>query len=237
MFKKPVAPMRLTLRALAHLLGYPNAELRAQVPELLAAMRAEQALGAGRLQELTLLAQTLTAPDPYDVEERYVNTFDCSRRTALLLFEHVHGDSRERGQALVDLLQTYERAGLHYDGKELPDHLPVVLEFASTQAPELARSFLAEMAHILNALFSALVATQSPYASAIAAVLELAGVQAQTVDLPPEPDRDEEWSEPPAFDGMGMAGQRRPDSRAHRKPPEIRFAETEDAAQTEGAVQ
>jgi nitrate reductase delta subunit len=237
MFKKPEIPMQYTLRALARLLSYPDAELREQVPALLAAMREEAALAPARLQELAALARHIAAADAYEVEERYVGTFDCSRRTSLLLFEHVHGDSRERGQALVDLLQTYERAGLHYDGKELPDHLPVVLEFASTQAPELARSFLAEMAHILNALFSALVAAESPYASAIAAVLELAGEQAQTVDIPPEPDRDEDWGEPPAFDGIGMAGQRRPDSRAHRKPPEIRFVTAEDAAQPEGVVQ
>lgn len=237
MLKKTVPTMQRTLRALARLLGYPNAELRFQVPLLLDAMRQERALGAGRLRELALLAQCITAPDPYEVEERYVNTFDCSRRASLLLFEHVHGDSRDRGQALVDLLQTYERAGLHYDGKELPDHLPVVLEFASTQPPELARAFLGEMAHILNALFTALVQDASPYASAVAAVLELAGERAQTVDIPEEPELDEAWGEPPAFDGTRLGGQGRASARASRKPPEIRFVDADEAPQSEGALQ
>jgi nitrate reductase delta subunit len=77
-------------------------------------------------------------------------------RTSLHLFEHVHGDSRDRGPAMIDLAQTYEKAGLYLAEGELPDYLPVVLEFASTQPPREARAFLGEMAHILNAIFSAL---------------------------------------------------------------------------------
>ena len=78
-------------------------------------------------------------------------------------------------------MQTYEKAGLQFQAEELPDHLPVVLEFASTQPPEVAKEFLGEMAHILNALFTALVARNSPYASVLAAVLELAGERAEAV--------------------------------------------------------
>ncbi|MET5021328.1 nitrate reductase molybdenum cofactor assembly chaperone, partial [Burkholderia pseudomallei] len=76
--------------------------------------------------------------------------FDRGRSTSLHLFEHVHGDSRDRGPAMIDLAQTYEKAGLHLGPAELPDYLPVVLEFASTQPPKEARAFLAEMTHILN---------------------------------------------------------------------------------------
>ena len=210
MFKKTPETMRLTLRALARLLAYPGAELRAQMPALIDALQTEQALPAARIAELQALAQQICAMDAYEAEGRYVDTFDRGHRTSLHLFEHIHGDSRERGPALIDLTQTYERAGLYLDAQELPDHLGVVLEFASTQPTAVAREFLAEMAHILNALFSALQAKASPYASVLAAVLEAAGETAQAVAIAPEPDMDEAWAEPEAFDGCATKGQNRP---------------------------
>ena len=73
------------------------------------------------------------------------------------MFEHVHGDSRDRGPALIDLGQTYQKSGLMLGAEELPDHLCVVLEFASTQPPQVAQDFLAEMAHVLTTIFSALL--------------------------------------------------------------------------------
>ena len=161
--------------------------------------------------------------DPFEAEARYVETFDRGRATSLHLFEHVHGDSRERGPALVDLQQTYERSGLAFvaDG-ELPDHLTVVLEFASTQPGDVAREFLGEMAHILNAIFSALRDRESPYASVIAGVLEIAGHKVQPVPVADEPAIDESWAEPPAFDGCSTRGQARPGTpqpiRIVRKP-------------------
>ena len=97
-----------------------------------------------------------------------------------------------------------------FDANELPDHLPVVLEFASTQPPEIAQEFLGEMVEILNAIFSALVHKDSPYASVIAAVLEVAGAKAHAVAIDPEPDMDETWMEPEAFIGCSTKGQSRP---------------------------
>ena len=210
MFKKTPESMRLTLRALARLLAYPDAELRAQMPALIDALQAEQALPAARVTELQALVQQVCAMDPYEAEARYVDTFDRGRQTSLHLFEHIHGDSRERGPALIDLLQTYERAGLQFSAPELPDHLPVVLEFASTQPPEVACGFLGEMAHILTSLFSALVARESPYASVIGAILEIAGQQVQAVPVPEEPEIDDSWDEPVAFDGCSTRGQAKP---------------------------
>ena len=217
MFKKTPETMRLTLRALARLLAYPGAELRAQMPALIDALQTEQALPAARIAELQALAQQICAMDAYEAEGRYVDTFDRGHRTSLHLFEHIHGDSRERGPALIDLTQTYERAGLYLDAQELPDHLGVVLEFASTQPAALAREFLGEMTHILNALFTALLQRQSPYASVIAAILEAAGEKAQAVPLAPEPDMDEAWAEPEPFDGCTNQGQNRPSPQTVRK--------------------
>jgi nitrate reductase delta subunit len=203
--------MTYTLRALAHLLRYPDDTLRAHLGELRAALRAEGALSAARLAEIDVLSERLERAPALRSEAEYVEIFDRGRRTALHLFEHVHGDSRDRGQAMIDLAQTYERAGLVMADGELPDHLPVVLEFASTQPPLQARDFLRETAHIVRVIFSALLERRSPYASVLAAVLDLTGEKADPVSLPAEPDLDESWAEPEAFGGCSTAGQARPD--------------------------
>ena len=201
---------RLTLRVLSALLRYPDAAFRDAVPDLVQALDVERALPASRLTELTSLLHQFETMDPFETEARFVETFDRGRATSLHLFEHVHGDSRDRGPALVDLGQTYERAGLAFEGDELPDHLSVVLEFASTQPPDVARAFLNEIVHILNAVFSALRERGSPYASVIAAVLELAGQKAQAVPVEADQALDEAWAEPPAFDGCSSVGQASP---------------------------
>ena len=211
-FKKAEQPRRLTLRVLAALLSYPDAQLRQALPELSRALDEERALSASRLAELHALMRELGRADAYETEARYVETFDRGRASSLHVFEHVHGDSRDRGPAMVDLLQTYERAGLKLEPTELPDHLTVMLEFASTQPPAIAREFLAEVAHIVNTVFSTLLSRGSPYASVIAAVLELAGERPQAVAAVPDEPIDDTWAEPPAFDGCASRGQSRPDA-------------------------
>jgi nitrate reductase delta subunit len=202
--------MAHTLRALAWLLRYPDAELRAAAGAIGAALHDEGALAAGRLAELDALVRRLAAAPGLRAETEYVELFDRGRRTALHLFEHVHGDSRDRGPAMVDLAQTYDRAGLQLMPGELPDYLPVVLEFASTQPPAQAREFLRETAHIVQAIFSALLERGSPYASVLAAVLDLAGERAQKVEVAAEPAIDDSWAEPEAFGGCTSKGQSRP---------------------------
>jgi len=206
---KPVT-MAYTLRALAWLLRYPDAEVRAALPELRRALHDDAALESGRRAELDALMDRLGGAGAMRTEAEYVELFDRGRRTALHLFEHVHGDSRDRGPAMVDLAQTYERAGLLFAPSELPDYLPAVLEFASTQPSGQAREFLREIAHIVRTIFSALLERQSPYASVLAAVLDLAGERAERVDLPAEPLLDESWAEPEAFGGCSSQGQSRP---------------------------
>ncbi len=201
---------RYSLRALARLLAYPDAQLRADLAPLIAAIDEEAVVPAARRAELRALAADLVRRDPLEVEARYVETFDRGRATSLHLFEHVHGDSRDRGPAMIDLVQTYEKAGLYLGPEELPDHLGVVLEFASTQPPALAKAFLGEVAHILNAIFSALLKRESPYAAVVAAVLELAGQKAEAVPFKADEALDEAWAEPEAFDGCATRGQNRP---------------------------
>jgi nitrate reductase delta subunit len=201
---------RHTLRALALLLGYPDAALRGVLPQLADAIDAEAALPKARRAELRAFAGEMQRLDPIDLEARYVELFDRGRATSLHLFEHVHGDSRDRGPAMIDLTQTYEKAGLFLGPHELPDHLCVVLEFASTQPPAVAREFLGEMAHILNAIFSALRKRDSRYASVLAAVLELAGHKAEAVPIVDDAPIDESWAEPEAFGGCNSNGQAAP---------------------------
>lgn len=210
MFKLKRQSHALTLRVLARLLNYPDAQTLLHLPEMAEALDQEGVLPAARRDEIRQLMDEMLRADRYALEARYVDTFDRGRATSLHLFEHVHGDSRERGQAMVDLLQTYEQAGLAMHAGELPDHLAVVLEFASTQPREQAQSLLREVAHLLNAIFSALLRRQSPYASVVAAALELAGEKPQAVALESELPLDEAWAEPPAFDGCSRGGQARP---------------------------
>ena len=208
--RKTPKTARYSQRALAALLRYPDATLRAALPEIVQALRDEAVVAEPRLDEIEALACRLAAADPYETESAYVETFDRGRRTSLHLFEHVHGDSRDRGPAMTDLIKTYEDAGLFLGEGELPDFLPVVLEFASTQPSAVAREFLGEMVHILNAVFTALRERDSAYASVVAAIIELAGGTAASVPIEADPGIDDAWAEPPAFDGCSTAGQARP---------------------------
>ncbi len=216
---KPTPRMGTTLRVLSRLLSYPDAELRAHLDELRVALDAEPALSPGRRAELVALLDQLARADALEAEADYVALFDRGRGTSLHLFEHVHGDSRDRGPAMIDLARTYAQAGLHLAPHELPDYLPVVLEFASTLAPAAARDFLAETAHILDALFGVLCRRRSAYASVLGALLELAGEEADaapfaTEAAPVAEDADEDvdgsWAEPPVFDGCSLRGQAGP---------------------------
>ena len=206
----PPRAMGKSLRVLAALLGYPDAQMRSDLPEMRGLLRDEGALSRPRRGELDALMDTLRQADPLEAEAAYVELFDRGRATSLHLFEHVHGDSRERGPAMIDLAQTYEKAGLILAEGELPDYLPAVLEFVSTQPPREARAFLGEMAHIFNAIFGALQQRDSAYASVLGALLELAGEKANPIKPAAEAPLDESWAEPMVFDGCSTQGQAKP---------------------------
>ena len=199
-----------TLRVLARLLSYPDPTLRKNLPAMRDALHGERAVSPARLAELDTLIDSISRGTALDVEADYVQLFDRGHATSLHLFEHVHGDSRERGPAMIDLAQTYEKANLFLAEGEMPDFLPVVLEFTSTQPAREARAFLAEMAHIFNVIFAALQQRNSAYASVLGALLELAGEKAQPVQIAPEEPIDAVWEEPVVFDGCSSKGQARP---------------------------
>jgi nitrate reductase delta subunit len=169
--------MTRTLKALSALLSYPSVALQGAAREIGAVLAAEGVLSPAVADGIAPLLAELAARDVYALEEEYVFLFDRSRSLSLNLFEHVHGESRDRGQAMVDLLETYRAGGFELGGAELPDHLPVLLEFLSTRPLAEARETLADAAHILAALAHRLKGRDSAYAAVFDALVELAAEQ------------------------------------------------------------
>lgn len=164
-----------TLKALSLVLSYPTAELQAAMSEIGGALAAETRLTGQARRELRPLVEALGQGDLYELQERYVALFDRSRTLSLNLFEHIHGESRDRGGAMVDLLEMYRAGGFEPTGWELPDHLPLLLEFLATRPEAEARETLEEAAHILEALDARLTRRESAYAAVFAALLQIAG--------------------------------------------------------------
>lgn len=169
-----------TLKALSLMLSYPTRELQEAMPEIGGVLAAESRLTAAARRDLRPLVEVLGSGDVYDLEEAHVVLFDRSRSLSLNLFEHVHGESRDRGGAMVSLLESYRQAGFEPATSELPDHLPVLLEFLAIRSPGEAQEVLADAAHILEALTARLVKRQSPYAAVFAALLQISGATADS---------------------------------------------------------
>jgi nitrate reductase molybdenum cofactor assembly chaperone NarJ/NarW len=196
--------MKRTLRTLSVLLGYPSAELQAAIPDLRAALAEEGVLPRGARRRLEPLFARLETYDLLDSQAHYSELFDRSRSLSLNLFEHVHGDSRERGQAMIDLGEQYLARGFLLDSAELPDFIPVFVEFASCLPPAEAREMLGEPAHVLAALEARLSERGTPYAAVFGALLAVAGARPDRSALAEleasaphdDPARiDEEWEE------------------------------------------
>jgi nitrate reductase delta subunit len=166
--------MKRTLKVLSALLSYPSADLQAAVPALCAALDAESRLPQKNRDRLDRLLEEIATRDLYDLQERYVLLFDRTRSLSLNLFEHVHGESRDRGQAMVDLMALYEGHGLAMAGGDLPDHLPLFLEFLSEVSEAEARGLIAETTHILEAIRLRLKKRKVPYSSVFSCVQVLA---------------------------------------------------------------
>jgi nitrate reductase delta subunit len=198
--------MAKTFKILSALLSYPTQEVQEAAPLLRRELRQEGLLSPSAESKIVELVDAVEAADLYDLQERYVDLFDRGRSLSLYLFEHVHGESRDRGQAMIDLKSLYERRGLAIDSRELPDYLPLFLEFLSMLPFDEARRLLGQTAHIVEALAGRLEKRKSPYAQALRAALELAThaevlPQSVIVPEPAEADShdlaalDAEWEE------------------------------------------
>lgn len=187
--------------ALSILLEYPNARQQALLSEL------HDHLDAHQQDKLAPLFSYLRAqPDLITLQEDYVTTFDRRAAHSLHLFEHIHGESRDRGQAMVDLHEEYQRYGLALDTSELPDYIPLFLEFLAQIPRDDATELLGDAVHVLARIGNKLDEAGSAYACVFNTLCELTPVAPQPLPDPPEGDMEEAMvTFGPGTDGMEPA--------------------------------
>lgn len=206
-----------THKALSALLSYPTKELKEAADEIQSVIIKESLAPAWALKKLERLIKDLKALDLYELQERYVFLFDRTRSLSLHLFEHVHGESRDRGQAMVDLKTLYAEGGLDIDASELPDFLPLFLEYLSTRPADEARTLLAEPLSVIAALKERLAKRKTPYAAIFSVLVAMAGEEpatSQLNELRKAPDDDPNdfaaldaaWEDQPVTFGPGEKG-------------------------------
>lgn len=183
-------PESMAYKWLSALLCYPEQELLDALPHM------RQSLGelpslAPQQQALALFLDHMQSRSLRQLQETYVATFDRSSRQALYLFEHIHGEARDRGAAMVDLLEEYRRYGFELGDDELPDYLPALLEFFSQIPPEDAQRLLGEAVHVIAHIANQLHSSMSPYAALLDAAVSLSTVLPQALTVPPVRDMDE----------------------------------------------
>lgn len=194
----------LLFRAMSALLSYPSQDVRQALPEITQVVRTSGLVAPRERQALLDLIDELAQGELLELEERYVDLFDRGRALSLNLFEHLHGDSRDRGEAMVDLKRLYAQEGLELSANELPDYLPVLLEYLSCRELTEARAMLGDCAHILTTIARSLIARRSGYAAVLQALLVIAGeAPIDATNIPPVKERrdalDRDWAEQPAF--------------------------------------
>jgi nitrate reductase delta subunit len=205
-----------TFRALGALLTYPEAPLLDALGQIRSCI-AEEGLVAGPVQAgLDRLIDRLGSTDLMSLQEDYVALFDRTRSVSLYLYEHLHGESRERGQAMARLASVYRFHGFEIEARELPDYLPLVCEFLSLIDLKRSRTILADAVTILEALRTRLEERGTPYAAvpaALAALADRAPDRKLLADMlardPAEEDdpdaTDAAWAEEPVVFGPGAA--------------------------------
>ena len=172
-------------RILSALLLYPEGDLVAALPELEAGLIPQM-----RVRVAPLLIH-LAENDLITLQQEYVQTFDRTPSHSLHLFEHIHGESRDRGQAMVDLMEEYKKHGLQMQGDELPDFVPLFLEFLSQLDDGEAGRLLGDAVHVLAFIGRKLAANGSPYAGVFDVLEGLSPVAAEALSEPPIKDMDE----------------------------------------------
>jgi nitrate reductase delta subunit len=206
--------MTKIFKATSALLSYPTAELQQATGEISETIETAHAIPARIRSQLHKLLIELATGDLYDLQERYVLLFDRTRSLSLHLFEHVHGESRDRGQAMIDLKNLYEKGGLSISASELPDFVPLFLEFLSTQPLAQACELLGQPAHIFSALAERLRKRNSSYEAVFRALVALASAkpkeeQVSALLQEPDPDAtdlaalDKAWEDEPVNFGPG----------------------------------
>lgn len=165
----------LQCRLLGALLHYPGDDLAEAMPEIGPSLLGNPRISGAARRELEAFFTYWRERDLLTLQENYVAQFDRGRVTSLYLFEHVYGESRDRGQAMVDLMQTYERSGIYLAPGELPDYLPAFLEYVSVLPEPEGVARLKDIEHLLQAIDAGLAKRGSPYAGLTRALLWLTG--------------------------------------------------------------
>ncbi|GHF22256.1 nitrate reductase molybdenum cofactor assembly chaperone [Kordiimonas sediminis] len=203
-----------TFKIIGLLLSYPKEDMQIHVDELIETVSEEKLVPRAVERNLLEFMDKLANRNLLEIQEEYVATFDRSRGHSLYLFEHIHGESRDRGQAMVDLIGHYKSRGLELNVRELPDYLPMFLEFLSLCNPKEAQELLGEVVHIIAAVGAKLKAKGNDYHIVFKALASLTKAeinkdfvkQALAEDAARDDSfeaLDKEWEDTPAFDGTG----------------------------------
>lgn len=206
----------ITFKAIGALLDYPTPELQVAADEIEQALAEERALPPSELDSIRAFIDRLRCSDVMDLQEYWIGLFDRSKRLALHLYEHSYGESRDRGQAMVNLALTYRMNGFELNAAEMPDYLPLFLEFLSVIPEVHARRYLTDAIEIIEALRIRLEERDSTYAALIGALVTLASRQADEDEVeailagePQDPQDleqlDREWAEEPVDFTAGSA--------------------------------
>jgi nitrate reductase delta subunit len=165
--------MLKTYRILSLLLTYPNEEIYNFLPQVNSSLREEKLLNSDSVTSIDAFVDFFTQKPLAFWQEFYVQLFDYSKSASLYLFEHVHGDSKDRGQAMVDLIDLYKENGLQINQPELPDYLPVFLEFLALQTQSKAEDYLSEVIDIVGFIHRKLEEKDNPYKYLLSAAIQL----------------------------------------------------------------
>lgn len=206
-----------SFRVLAHLLAYPQMELHQHIDELKSVLVEEAFLKGKPLRNLLTFMDEFAASDLILLQEQYVELFDRGRAHCLHLFEHVHGESRFRGQAMIDLADRYAAKGLAIGTGELPDYLPLMLEFVSISTADEGLPLLQQAAPVIATIGEKLNRQKSGYGAVMVAIVALSGIKISQAELQKAADAalpdiqtldelDEQWKEPEAFSGAPDCG-------------------------------
>ncbi len=192
----------ISLKVIARLLDYPEQALFDHQQALVEALEPASELDLHHSAKLILFIRRFCARPLLDVQAEYCELFDRGRATSLLLFEHVHGESRDRGQAMVDLMAQYREAGLEIDSRELPDFLPLYLEYLASRSKEQAAEGVQDIAPILALLGARLLQRESPYAVLFDLLLVLSGSDVQAQALTSQVAKETRDDTPQALDAV-----------------------------------
>lgn len=171
------------LKVISRLMDYPSADVQQHAAELSSVIATAREISPSMRGQLQVLLNDVYLGDLMDAQEAYTTLFDRGRSLSLLLFEHVHGESRDRGQAMVDLMALYEDNGFAIDTRELPDYIPLYLEYLARRPEMEAREGLADVSHILGMLSARLQERESPYAALFDALLMISGAKVDLGEL------------------------------------------------------